>query len=180
MIKKLKYSFPGLIFVFSLLMACNSPSNKEDQEKIISGKELRDDLIEANKEVVKTEDDQIKDLIRRYGWEMENTTTGLRYAIDDTGSGKTILDGDRVTLEYTVKLISGDIVYSSEDEGPMTLIVGREGAVAGLQEGLLLLKKGSVARFIIPSYLGYGLIGDGNKIRQKATLIYFVKVIDVK
>jgi FKBP-type peptidyl-prolyl cis-trans isomerase FkpA len=50
---------------------------------------------------------------------------------------------------------------------------------AGLEEGILLMHKGGKAKFILPSHLAFGLIGDQNKIPGKSTLIYDVNLIDL-
>ena len=58
--------------------------------------------------------------------------------------------------------------------------LGSGGVESGLEEGILLLKLGDKARFIIPSYLAHGLSGDQDKIPPKATLIYTIKIIDLE
>ena len=41
------------------------------------------------------------------------------------------------------------------------------------------MKVGDKAKFIIPSHLAFGLLGDENKIPKRATLVYDVELIDV-
>lgn len=158
------------------LVSCHNEAVRNKEK--IDGKELDRSLIEANKKAVETEDQQIEDLLSRYNWDMETTGTGLRYIIDDKGEGPKVKDGDKVTINYETRLITGDVVYSSEEDGPLTFVVGKSDVIAGVQEGVRMLGKGGKARLVIPSHLGYGLIGDQDKIRQKATLIYEIEVID--
>jgi FKBP-type peptidyl-prolyl cis-trans isomerase len=129
---------------------------------------------------VKTEEQHIRDLIARYGWEMEETGTGLRYMIYEKGEGPSIVTGDVVELEYEVRLITGDRIYSSDEKGNMVFRVGKAEVISGLEQGILLLKVGDKAKFVIPSHLAYGLLGDDNKIPTKATLIYDIQVIRKK
>jgi FKBP-type peptidyl-prolyl cis-trans isomerase len=49
-----------------------------------------------------------------------------------------------------------------------------------LEEGILLLKKGSKATFIMPPHLAHGLLGDDDRIPSRAILRYEIEVIDVK
>ena len=164
------------MFLSSGLVSCRNEAVRNKEK--IDGKELDRSLIEANKKAVETEDQQIEDLLSRYNWDMETTGTGLRYVIDDPGEGPKVKDGDKVTINYETRLITGDVVYSSDEDGPLTFVVGKSDVIAGVQEGVRMLGEGGKARLVIPSHLGYGLIGDQDKIRQKATLIYEIEVID--
>lgn len=167
-----------LITVFTM-SSCQDHSVEEPGESTNPGN-IKEPLIEANKAAVQTEEQQIEDLLRRYHWDMNETHTGLRYMIDDDGYGRLIREGDRVKLDYAVKLINGDVVYTSQESGPMEFTVGKEDVISGLHEGVQLLRKGAKARFVIPSHLGYGLIGDNDRIGKKATLIYKVHVLEVE
>lgn len=133
----------------------------------------------ANKQVVKTEAGQIEDFLARYKWPVTETGSGLKYFIYKNGDGNQASEGDNVVLEYTVKLITGEVIYSSSKKGPLKFTVGKGEVISGLEEGILLLGKGDQAKFIIPSHLGYGLLGDQDKIPPKATLIYDVKLKEI-
>lgn len=50
---------------------------------------------------------------------------------------------------------------------------------AGLEEGILMLRTGDKARFILPPHLAYGLFGDEEKILPRSTIVYEVKVIEI-
>ena len=89
-----------------------------------------------------------------------------------------IKKGDIVSLEYELGLLNGDLIYSSKKDGIKTFLVGRGGVESGLEEGIWKLRKNSVAILILPAHLAHGLLGDGNKIPARATLVYKVKVID--
>ena len=52
--------------------------------------------------------------------------------------------------------------------------------IEGWDEGIQLLQVGDKARFVIPSYLGYGSSGAGGVIPPDATLIFDVELMDVK
>jgi FKBP-type peptidyl-prolyl cis-trans isomerase len=111
---------------------------------------------------------------------MKSSGSGLRYWIDGKGYGIMPEAGDRVSLLYTVTLLTGDTIYSSDqDGGPLTFRAGRAEVISGLEEGILLMKEGDQAKFIIPSHLAYGLTGDQEKIRDKVTLVYDIKLLSV-
>ena len=167
------------IMVAIILISC---SNKKDRgsTKKLSQKQITEKLVEANIAAIETENQQIDELIVSKAWKMNETPTGLRFQIIEKGNGENASLSKMVRFEYDVKLISGEEIYSSAKTGPKEFRIGSGGVESGLEEGILLLKLGDKARFIIPSYLAHGLSGDQDKIPPKATLIYTVKLIDLK
>jgi len=137
-------------------------------------------LIEANKQLVKTEDELISDYIERYNWEMQTTGTGLRYMIYSRGEGPPVMPAKSVRMDYTIHLLTGELCYSSEKDGTKEFILGKAEIENGLEEGILLLHVGDKAKFIIPSHLAFGLMGDFNKIPQKAALVYDLQILGIK
>ncbi len=111
---------------------------------------------------------------------MKTSGTGLQYWIENEGSGPTAKYNERVKLNYTLKLLSGETIRSSQSDGIMEFTVGKGGVAAGLEEGVLMLKKGSKAKFVLPSHLAFGLLGDGDDIPSRSTLIYEVEVVDIQ
>jgi FKBP-type peptidyl-prolyl cis-trans isomerase FkpA len=171
-----------LIAFFIILLGLQSCSNNKDgvETKRLSQDQVTEKLLEANKAAIEFENNQMDKLIDSLRWNMLKTETGLRYEIVEKGSGPKAETGKIARLEYETKLISGEIIYSSIQSGPKEFRIGSGGVESGLEEGILLLKAGDKARFVIPSFLAHGLSGDQNKIPPKATLIYTVKLIDLK
>lgn len=161
------------------MFACNGRvmEEKEKETKPVTGP---GDLIEANKLMVKSEDQRIEDFIRRYGWQMETKGSGLRYMIYHEGKGEKADAGKIAMIDYTLSLLSGDTVYTSENEGIKSIPLGKGTAESGLEEGILLLNVGDKAKFIIPSHLAFGLFGDAKKVPAKATLVYDIELIELK
>jgi len=160
-----------------LLVSCGQP---EFSDKKANPEKMSESLLKANKKLVKNENEQIADFISRYGWKMTETGSGLRYMVYKQGSGKLAMKGDKVSLKYSVSLLNGDVCYSSEETGNKVFIVGQGGVETGMEEGILFLKKGDRAKFILPSHLAFGLVGDGSKIPAKATLVYDIELLDLK
>lgn len=167
------------IFIALSIISCSN-KQKVNNAGRLNQDQITEKLLEANKAAIKLENDQIDTLISSSGWEMLETPTGLRYQIIEKGKGPKTTSGKLVEFEYDVKLISGELIYSSEQSGPKEFRIGSGGVESGLEEGILLLKVGDKARLIIPSYMAHGLSGDQDKIPPKATLIYTVKLIDLK
>lgn len=109
------------------------------------------------------------------------TESGLRYQIIQKGSGKQATKGAKVSVHYKGQLEDGQVFDSSYTrKQPIDFTVGVGQVIEGWDEGILLLQVGDKARFVIPSYLGYGSRGAGGVIPPDATLIFDVELIDVK
>lgn len=134
----------------------------------------QDPLLRANKQLVKEESLLIDNYIKRHGWEMEKTGTGLRYMIYQKGSGVKAQNGQIALIDYTVTLLDGTECYSSETSGPQEFLIGQDNVESGLHEAILLMKVGDKGKFILPPHLAHGLIGDMNKIPARSTIIYDV------
>ncbi len=165
--------FVGLMFIIS----CSHSSNqtpKPDEKKI------REKLIDLNKERIAEENDQIDEYINRFGYKMNTTETGLRYMILSVGKGETPNWMSEVKVKYRVDLLDGTYCYSSDSSGVLDIKLGQSAEPTGLQEGVQKLKAGGKALLIVPSYLAYGLTGDGNKINGAQSLVYNIELVEIK
>jgi len=140
---------------------------------------MSEPLIQVNKQLVMTEDQRIDDFISRHNWKMNATGTGLRFVIYRHGNGPKAEIGQVSRFNYSLVLLNGDTISTSSESGPMEFMIGQGGVESGLEEGILLLKKGDRAKLIIPSHLAFGLVGDMDKIPAKATLVYDIELIDL-
>lgn len=167
-----------IIIVFvALLSACN---NKPQQVSLPSERELKESLERANRYLANDEDEDIQNYVQRHQWDMVSTGTGMRYQIVRAGNGPLIQPGQLVTMEYVMYDIYGDVVYNSETDGTMKFVVGQGGVVDGIDEAARYLHRGDIAHVIVPSHLGYGLVGDQKSVPGRATLIYTLNVKEVQ
>ena len=165
--------------IFMLLLAFISCGEKpQKQAETLSKSEMKSSMEKANRYLLNEEETDIENYIKRHGLAMTSTGTGLRYQILKQGSEQKIGKGERVTLEYELHSIAGDLIYSSENEGVKIFVVGEGAVESGLDEAMTYLHRGDVAKLIIPFHLGYGLHGDDNRIPEYATLVYTIKIID--
>jgi FKBP-type peptidyl-prolyl cis-trans isomerase len=167
-----------LILFLVNLLACGG--NKSTSTELQKSEDITDELIQNQKDVVRDEAEEIDAYVIRRGYKLNKTETGLRYMIYKKASGGQRIEVmDEVEFKYSVSLLSGETVYSSDSTGNMKLIVGRSDMATGLQEGLQLMALDEKALFIIPSHLGYGLTGDGDRIRNYQTMVVDVEVVKV-
>lgn len=169
----------SLITFILFFTECDN-SKKHQHVSLQDTIDIKSSLEYANKKLVKTEEEQITDLIHRYGWKMTETGSGLKYMIYKKSNGIKPKEGNIAVINYIVKLITGDLCYSSKEDGPLEILIGKNNEISGLEEAVLLLHVGERAKCIIPSHLAYGLLGDENKIPKRATLIYDIELIEIK
>jgi len=170
--------FPALVLLLLLCFSCSEPPQPSNSTRHLGM--LSDSLVNYNRGVVLTEDQQIDDFVSRYGWKLNKTGTGLRYVIFKRGSGEATRKGKVVFIRYTLHLLNGNLCYSSDKEGLKEFKIGYGGVESGVEEGILLMHVGDRAKFIVPSHLAFGLLGDQNKIPQHATLVYDIELVKIK
>jgi FKBP-type peptidyl-prolyl cis-trans isomerase len=112
---------------------------------------------------------------------MNKTDSGLFYNITKKGSGISPSIGSQVSVHYEGKLTDGTIFDSSYKRNePIKFAVGLGQVIKGWDEGIMLLNKGAIARFVIPSELAYGSRGAGNVIPPNSTLIFEVELVNIE
>lgn len=170
------------IFIFLLVTIAFSCKNTKTPTPVqkLTTEEIANKLIEANKAAISLENTQIDSLIKISDWRMQQTPTGLRYEIITKGNGELAAQNQFITLDFKTYMFPDQLVYSSQTSGPRKFRIGSGGVESGLEEAVLLLKKGDSARLIIPSYLAHGLSGDQDKIPPRTSLIYYLKVLDLQ
>lgn len=161
------------ILVLLVLVSC-----KDKKPTIqINEKKLKEPLIEINKSKVRLENEQIDNFVRRYGWPVKKTGTGLRYYVYENGEGDSAKANMVATIDYAITMLTGDTAYTSKETGPQEFLINMDNVESGLHEGIQLMRVGDRAKLILPSYLAHGLVGDSKKIPPRSTIIYDLKLI---
>lgn len=96
------------------------------------------------------------------------------------GDGEVVADGATVVVNYEgVNWNTGEVFDSSFDRGePSTFSTA--GVIQGFRDALVGQKVGSRVVVIIPSDLGYGDTGSGDKIKGGDTLVFVVDILGVQ
>ena len=106
-------------------------------------------------------------------------TDGLQYKIIKAGTGDKPAKEDTVTVEYTGKLISGEVFDSTEKTGkPATFKLSQ--VIPGWTEALQLMPAGSTWEVYVPANLAYGSRSVGGPIGPNEALIFNIHLISVK
>ena len=169
------------ILFLCLLLSISSCGDSQNKARRQKRKPLTlEETIEMNKMQVSNEQIFIAAYVEENHLIMDRTETGLWYAISNDMLSAPVENDKVVVLDYKISLLDGTICYSSENSGYKEFLVGKGGVEAGLEEGVLMLRKGSEATFILPPHLAHGLVGDNDRIPSRAIIKYEVKVIDIK
>ncbi|MBK9637662.1 MAG: FKBP-type peptidyl-prolyl cis-trans isomerase [Bacteroidetes bacterium] len=168
-----------LLLLIQLSIISCGPSTTE-REKVNSqqpnSQDLKESLIQQNRQLIAEEIELIDAYVERHGLALDTTSTGLRYKIVEKTQGREVRLMKDVTISYTASLLNGDLCYSSDSSGQLSFTIGQSNQPSGLQEGILKMKEGEKAIFIVPSYLGYGITGDGICIPGSTSILYNVKL----
>ena len=104
---------------------------------------------------------------------------GLQYKIVKAGTGAKPGKEDTVTVEYTGRLISGEVFDSTDKAGkPATFKLSQ--VIPGWTEALQLMPAGSTWEIYVPANLAYGQRSVGGPIGPNETLIFNIHLISVK
>ena len=160
------------IIIMLLVSACGlmvSCDQKTTGSVVSSSEGTKDDkdapYVEGNKNIMRRENEEMQMFIQRYGWQMQRTPSGLYIDILDPGKGDLYKEGDPVNLEYRTFLLTGEMIYCSDSLGPQHFVVNRSEGIDALHEAVQMLRPDAKARLVIPSYLAYGVAGDGDRIQ---------------
>lgn len=164
--------------LFSLLVITIFACNKNTQKDVNSRKPGSREMADLNSYFIEKDRERIKSYGERKNIVLKESRSGLWYNIIKKGTGELFREKDHVVMEYKCSLLDGTLCYSSEKTGPKEIVLGGSELEAGLNEGLRMLGHGGEAVFILPPFLGYGLLGDNKAIPPRATLVYEIKITD--
>ncbi len=166
--------------IFILLILSLVSCHRTTEKKIITVKPGMNEIADLNRYFVQKDRERIQNYIERKDLSMKESPTGLWYLIKNEGKGNLIKNNDRVIVNYKCYLLDGTLCYSSTDLGPKEFVMGKSEMEAGLNEGLRMMRPGAEAIFILPPFLAYGLIGDGNKIPSRSIIVYEISLKDTR
>lgn len=104
---------------------------------------------------------------------------GIYFQVDQQGNGQQPQAGDYVMLRYKAMLTDGTVFDQSEAGDPFVFQLGYRQVILGWEKGISYFTKGSKGKLFVPSALGYGSRGVGNRIPPNADLIYEIELLDI-
>lgn len=147
--------------------------------------------IQANKTQLDADAKIIEAYLAKNNIKAEKTKWGTYIAVTTEGTGEIISSNDVAIVNYTGRTLDSAKVFDSNTDPkfkqgdmplqPMPVIVSELGSIiVGWTDALLHLKKGSKATVYVPSTLGYGANGRGDKIKPNENMIFDMEIVDVQ
>lgn len=93
------------------------------------------------------------------------------------GTGAPILQGQTLSVNYTVWLVDATVVGTNQGTGtPSTFVLGDAAVIAGLNQGLGGMQVGGTRQLVIPPELAYGGTGFG-PVPGDSIIVYQLQVV---
>ncbi len=116
----------------------------------------------------------LDDYLAENNIEAQEDPSGLRYVINEQGTGATPSQSGTITAAYEGSLLDGTIFDASEG-----LTFSLRNLIEGWQIGLPLIQEGGDITLYIPSSLAYGTQGIPGFIPGNANLIFTIELLEV-
>lgn len=150
--------------------------SKVDLENQMEDSKAKEEIVKArvNEATQKYLKGELNDIL-------QTTPTGLKYVINENGSGNMPQPGQKLVVHYYGTLMDGTMFDNSYKRGePFEFALGQGQVIPGWDEGLAFVPIGGAATLFIPYQLGYGEVGSPPTIPPKTDLVFFVELVDVK
>ena len=175
-----------------IIMAIVKVDSKDNYEKAREEamRQQQEELEQSNNGApapgAEAEDKMIQDYLKKKGiTNATKTASGMYYVITQKGYGDVIKKGQTAVMNYTGRLMDDSAFDSNVDPKfnhaqPFQFAAGIGQVIDGWNEGVLLLNKSAKAKWIIPSYLGYGAQSPGPGIPPNSILVFDVELADIR
>ncbi len=125
----------------------------------------------------------------------QKTVSGLRYVIEKQGTGDNAQSGQTVRVNYSGFLLDGRCFDSSIESvarannafheerkpyEPIEIVLGYRQVIAGWEEAIALMNKGTKMTVYIPSSLAYGPQKRSDLITENSVLRFEMELVDIK
>jgi FKBP-type peptidyl-prolyl cis-trans isomerase FkpA len=147
--------------------------------------EAKADFETENKKAGDASVKALEDYLAKNNIKATKTAKGTFVEVVNPGTDPKIDSANYVTMKYTGMLLDGKKFDSNVDTAfhhvePFSFTVDQQQVIQGWDDGLKMFGKGGKGRLFIPSFLGYGAQGSGDRIPANSNLIFEVEVIDMQ
>lgn len=111
--------------------------------------------------------------IEQNNLEVQETASGLKYIIEETGGAEKPTVFSEITIKYR-GYRTDDFIFDSSESFTSPL----ETLIPGWVEGIPLFGRGGKGTLFIPSGLAYGEQGAGNDIPPNADIIFDIELLN--
>jgi len=156
--------------------SCVNRNEDESNSQTIGEEEL----IRINRQLLDDDRSRILEYAKRRNWDLEQTQTGLYYQIIEEGEGPVPKTGDKVSFSYKMETLDGKPIYSSDKHGLKSFVVNESAIEAGWNEMSQIMKVGDSVRMILLPHLAFGLMGDGQGVPARQSILYELRLLKIE
>ena len=186
---------------YALLTRMAVPQNMDTTQSVVMQMRIVEvdnqaSILARRKTAQMARDKQVMDdYLASKGLEADLSPNGIYNIIREEGTGPYPARGQRVAVNYVLRLTDGTFIDTSYEEvareegnfderrlpyRPYAFTVGNDRVISGWHLGIPLVKVGGKSTLLIPSSLGYGADVDPNgPIPPHAVLVYDVEVVEI-
>ena len=164
------------LLIFSLLLIIFSCSEVPKKKQEVDWDQKKS--TELNKNLSMEEEINIDLYLEEHkDWKVIKTGSGLRYWIYENGAGAQAATSKTAEVELIVELLDGKECYRTAEDEVEVFEIDRADIESGIHEGIKHMRVGDRAKFILPSHLAHGLVGDLDKVPPLSTLVIDIHLI---
>ena len=117
----------------------------------------------------------IEDYLKANNIQTQKSPWGAYVQVIEPGTGPKPVFGKHLQVKYSGTNLDG----KEFDAGVFAMQYGAGRSIKGFEEGVRFLGKGGKAKVFVPSILGYGPRGSGDKIQPNQILIFNIELLDI-
>jgi len=163
---------------FNAVLSNNNPAMTSEQAmKVVQSYFMAQQAKEAEKSKQESEK-FLAENAKKEG--VQTLPSGLQYKVITEGKGEKPKANAKVKVNYTGKLINGNVFDASKPNEPVSFNLGKNEIIPGWEEGIQLMPVGSKYEFYIPYQLAYGENGYPGVIPPYSTLIFEIELLGIE
>ena len=171
--------------VLVILLTAGCKNNRNTAREPVSHERQKVDMqsVNTNRDLNRREEEYIKKMIASdslHDYADSGHGFWYRYIRKNPKAEYLPQPGDVVTLQYEIRDLSDNVIYSKEENGIRKYKVDKENYFRGFREAVKLLKEGEEAVFLFPSNAAYGYHGDEKKIGTNVPLKVYLRILKVE
>lgn len=174
-----------IIILFSVILGFSSCQKKAEIREPVSqsGGEYIKESAERNQYIVSDELKAIQQYIKNdslHKYYQSDSGFWYKYLKANIRDTITPQTGDVVDIEFSIKYLNNEIIYDINETSPKIYVVDKQEIMPGLRRGIKIMRPEERIVFLFPSHLGYGFIGDKDRIGSNQPIICEVFLKEIK
>lgn len=174
-----------IIILLSVILGFSACQKKAEIREPVSqsGGEYIKESAERNQYIVSDELKAIQQYIKNdsmHKYYQSDSGFWYKYLKANIRDTITPRPGDVVDIEFSIKYLNNEIIYDINETSPKIYVVDKQEIMPGLRRGIKIMSPGERIVFLFPSHLGYGFIGDKDRIGSNQPIICEVFLKEIK